>query len=305
MEMGHGLLFIALALPACQQVQWSEFAPSAAQVIQVGGQTQQGTVALRAGDEVHVTFSTPFGSPPRISIVEMNQSWFKEKPYSAADFEVIKVDAKSFTLRNKHPEKYYGSWAAVKWRAEGAPRPPGTPLTPREQLVARVKQLGGHVTISAGSQDTLITSVDLHRTSAGDADLALLQGQLGLRTLNLYGTKVTDAGLVHLGGLTSLQTLYLNNTAVSDAGLQPLVGLSKLAELGLHHTQVTDQGLPTLARLTSLQTLYLSGNAITDQGLAALKGMRGLKVLNLSGTHVTAAGVQELSRMLNHTHVIH
>jgi hypothetical protein len=76
-------------------------------------------VAVRDGDDTKVEYKTPFASPPRLVLVEMGQGQFKDKPYHLADFGIVKQEATFFTIENHHPEKSSGSWATIKWRAEG------------------------------------------------------------------------------------------------------------------------------------------------------------------------------------------
>jgi Leucine rich repeat/Leucine Rich repeat len=283
------------------------YSPYAVQPLLLGAghgiNTQEGTVTLRDGEETKVYFRQPFDSAPRVMVLRLNQSWFKDKPYSKNDFEIDRIESTYFRIRNNHHEPNSGAWAVVEWRAEGT-RQPLESRNGRDQLIATVKKLGGQTTANYGSHEPTITGIDLHRTRATDADLTLIEGMTSLRSLNLYGTKITDAGMAHLKGLTGLRTLQLNSTSIGNSGLEHLQGLVNLDELGLYGTQVTDDGLSYLKKLTHLQKLMLGRTRITDRGLEYLKGLRSLKELSLERTSVTDAGLQELRRALPQVQIV-
>jgi Leucine-rich repeat (LRR) protein len=239
-----------------------------------------------------------------VAILRLNQSWFKDKPYSKNDFEIDRIEPSYFRIRNNHHEQAHGAWAVIEWHAEGTRQKAGNTNSNKDQLMTTIKKLGGQVQMGPGPAEVSLTSLDLHRTRATDEDLKLVQGLTGLRTLNLYGTKITDAGLVNLRGLTGLHVLQLNSTSITDQGLQYLQGLVNLEELGLHRTQITDDGLQSLKNLTHLQKLALGGNRISDRGLTHLKGLRSLKELTLEGTSVTDAGVKDFQGSLPHVMII-
>jgi len=308
------MLVCLVAVPSCQYFHY----PNAASLMKLesGSSVQEGEVTVNDGDDTQVSFKKAFQSPPRLTIVELRQSKFDKKPFASSDFQILQLESTNFKIQNTHSEQRLGSWATVKWRAEGIlaekKRPQtGTGSGPRgqngkptqDQIVDRIKDLGGKVTVYPLSAGTII-GIDLHRTKATDADLQMLEGLTQLRTLNLYGAPITDAGLKYVSGMTSLQTLYLNETAVTNAGLASLQGLTHLSELGLHDTHITDEGLFYLRSLANLQSLSLSGAQITDQGLMHLKPFHDLKKLVLSRTSVTTAGIQELMRALPKVQII-
>jgi hypothetical protein len=259
---------------------------------------EEGYITVRDGDEAQVAYKPVYHAPPRLMIVEISQSWFKEAPFKKDDFELRQQEATSFKILNKHGERQYGAWAIVKWRAEGirAGEHPEGAKTRQEQIIAMIERAGGKSTLDVRTSGAPIIAVDLHHSRVSDADLALLQGLTTLRTLNLHGTGISDAGLAHLSGLSGLQVLYLNGTAVSDGGLQYLQRLTALRELGLYHTRVTDGGLAYLVELKNLQTLSLSGAGISDRGLQYLKRLPNLKSVTLSETGVTDAGAKDLEK---------
>ncbi len=274
-------------------------------------------MTLLDGDETQVSYKVPFQSPPLLVMVGFAQSWFEAKPYAKSDFQFVRQEATYFKIRNNHAEQGRGTWATIKWRAEGIRAPDELPSTaeapaPRaqnsqekqEQIIAKIERAGGKVAPDPRPPGSPVIGIDLHRTKVTDADLGRIQGLASLRTLNLSGTKISDAGLKYVSSLTGLQTLYINETAVTDTGLQQLKSLTNLKELGLYHTRITDEGLASLKGLTNLQTLTLGGSQITDRGLLQLTGLRNLRHLLLSGTSVTAAGVEELQKALPRTRVM-
>jgi hypothetical protein len=274
--------------------------------------TQEGEVTVREGAEVTVSYKRPYLAPPRLAVVELTGSDFQGRPYGRNDFQFVKQEPASFTVRNNYTQAGGGSWATVKWRAEGplapapaapAPAPAGAVQTPA-LIQAGVKKLGGQATPDAQQPTGPVVTVDLHRTKAGDEDLRPLRGLPSLRTLNLFGTKVTDAGMEVVGELAGLQTLYLNDTAVTGAGLERLKGLKRLTELGLCRTGVTDDGLRALAGLP-LHDLSLDGTHVTDAGLEQLRRLRTLRHLSVVHTQVTDAGVEAFRRARPDIQVYH
>ncbi len=293
-------LAVLLAVPSCQDGHWADAVLTPAVGSRSVKYVQEGIVAVRAGEEVRVRYPKPFQSPPRLVLGEFSQSWFVDVPYKKSDLEIVQQEAVSFTINNRHGEQAKGSWAAIRWRAEGigSGEKPVASTTRSEPIVARVEGLGGSVTRDARLPEKPVIGIDLHATKTKDADLELLQGLANLRTLNLYGTVITDAGLMQVTGLPGLRTLYLNDTAITDDGLQSLQRLTGLQELSLYHTRVTDDGLRSLGSMTGLQNLTLSGAGITDRGLQNLKRLRDLRQLVLCGTGVSVAGVEDLQRAL-------
>jgi len=297
---------VAALLPACHDY----LSPDAAHApfpAHASRKVQEGTVVLRDGEETRVSYPAAFATPPRLAIVGFNQSLFKEKPYEAADFEILELTAQYFKIRNNHRERDMGSWVAVSWRAEGtaAEDKPAALKTRQELLLGFVKQTGGSVSVDLKLPGAPVTGIDLHGTRTADSDLSLLEGLATLLTLNLYGTKITDAGLSHLAGLTGLQTLHLNDTAITDGGLHHLRKLNNLKELSLNHTGVTDQGLGEIGGMKALRKLVLGGSGITDRGLEQLKGLHDLKQLFLYNTRATASGIAQLQAALPKVRILH
>jgi hypothetical protein len=295
--------WLLLLLPACNDAHFTEALAQNRREAFV----QEGTFAVRDGEEVQLTYPKTFDAPPRLELVGFVQSVSKSVPYSLSCFEIVDQTRAGFKVRNNHSEPNAGAWAEVKWRATGTPgrKKPLAEMTKQERITDAIERLGGHVTTDAKQPGSPIIAIDLHQTRVKDADLAMLRELPSLRKLNLYGTAVTDAGLEHLSGLVGLQTLHLNGTAIGDAGLQHLRSITGLSTLSLYGTRVTDAGLAHLPTLTNLQNLALGGTAITDLGLEHLKGLRELRQLSLSGTKVTADGIQRLQRALPRLQVVH
>jgi hypothetical protein len=290
------LYWLFLVLPACADAHFTEVLAKERR----GELIQEGTFAVRDGEEVQVNYNKAFQAPPRLELVGFVQSVFKDNPYNLGCFEFVEQTPGSFKVRNNHTEPGVAAWAEVKWRATGTParKKPITEMTKLERINQAVEKLGGRVTMDSKQPGSPIVGIDLHQTRARDGDLEMLRDLTSLQKVNLYGTSITDAGLVHLSGLTGLQTLHLNATSIGDAGMRHLRGLRSLSTLSLYGTRVTDAGLEYLAGLTSLQSLALGGTQITDRGLEHLKGLRELRQLSLSGTKVTPEGVQRLQRAL-------
>jgi hypothetical protein len=301
-EWAKPVSWLLLLLPACSDAHFAEVVADNRRRELV----QEGTFAVRDGEEVQVNYPKAFQSPPRLELIGFVQSRFKDVPYSLSCFEVVQQTSGSFKVRNNHTDPSLGAWAEVKWRASGTPghKKPVAEMTPQERIIDTVEKLGGKVTTDPLQAGSPITAIDLHQARSKDADLEILHGLTSLRKLNLFGTPITDAGLEHLAGLTGLQTLHLNATAIGDAGLQHLRGLKSLTTLSLYGTRATDAGLVHLAGLTSLQNLVLGGTQITDAGLEYLKGLRDLRQLSLSGTKVTPEGMQRLQRALPRLQVV-
>jgi hypothetical protein len=281
-----------------------------------GDLVEEGELSILDGATLTVNYKAPFQSPPRLSISEIRESRFRDRPYNRMSFTFPVVTATYFTIENTHSEPEVGGWAIIRWRAQGfrAPAVPAQPvartlpLTPQQRqqkFFAQIGKAGGSVQVNATVTGSPAVAIDLHDTHVGDADLVPLAELTLLRRLNLYNTRITDTTLGYLRGMTRLETLYLNNTAITDAGLQHFQALIALRELGLYNTHVTDAGLVNLRKLTNLQRLSLSGRAISDAGLVHLRGLKNLRELDLLGTQVTAGGAQDLQHALPRLHIVY
>jgi hypothetical protein len=76
--------------------------------------------------------------------------------------------------------------------------------------------------LSAVSQLTNLTRLQLDNTSISDKGLASLGSLINLQYLNLVGTTVTAQGVLQLKGLPRLQAIYLYKTFISSADWQTL-----------------------------------------------------------------------------------
>jgi hypothetical protein len=270
-----------------------------------GKLVQEGYVTIRDGEDALVVFPKPYAAAPTLTF-KINQVWFKTIPFSRQDFRIAHNEPYSFRIENNHRERQDGAWAVIKWRAEGTrlADKPASSRSKREQVLAMVERLKGHVTEDFRLPGKPITMIDLHHSNVTDSDLALLEDLTSLRSLNLYGTRITDSGLAHLSNLKGLATLQLNSTAIADAGLASLQNLKGLGELGLYGTHITDNGLQYLKGMSNLHKLVLGGSAITDLGLKHLQGLRNLRELVLSKTSVTPEGVAQLQRAVPQLQVV-
>ena len=85
----------------------------------------------------------------------------------------------------------------------------------QERAIARISQLGGHVSISG----TTIYQLVLDENWQGDTDdLRLLTHLISLSNLDLHGEKFTDEAVPHLARIAGLGQLNLYMTAISPKG---------------------------------------------------------------------------------------
>jgi hypothetical protein len=182
-------LFVTLpAVPSCQTTLSPEFLPH---LSPFGPRAivQEGEVTVQDGEEVQVWYKEPFQSPPRLFIVEYRQSRFYKKPYTKGDLQFGKQLTTYFKIKNDHTEQVFSSWATVKWRAEGLlaeEKAVGTEAglahlaqnrsTTQEQIIARVKKIGGIATVNPLLANSPVVSLDLHGSKICDEDLKVLQG---------------------------------------------------------------------------------------------------------------------------------
>jgi Leucine Rich Repeat (LRR) protein len=165
----------------------------------------------------------------------------------------------------------------------------------QERTIAAIKELGGHVLIDRGTDNTSTIKVILSETDVQDKDFEQLKGLPTLQELYLFRTKVAGERLKYLKGFTRLQKLDLSHcTELTEAGLTNLKGLTKLQSLDVTATGIRDADLESIKNLTGLQTLYLRFNPITDAGLVELKGLTKLQTLVLDRTEITDAGLNYL-----------
>ncbi len=107
-----------------------------------------------------------------------------------------------------------------------------------------------HLTLTGWDRDSYeflaqkrdIVVLQMANADVTDATLALLKGQVRLKSLDLNGSQVTDQGLVTLTELESLESLKLRGTKITDVALQQLVDkLPKLKQLDLRQTTVSSE----------------------------------------------------------------
>ena len=143
-----------------------------------------------------------------------------------------------------------------------------------------------------------LESVDLSRTTFGDADLPRLTPLASLVDLSLAGTQITDQGLAQWKGPLKLRRLVLDGVPLRGPGLAGLKSLPALVDLQLACPTLTDFACKPLAELKSLRRLSLAASAVTDEGLGPLGSLQDLEELDLSGTKVTPQGVDALRKNL-------
>lgn len=143
--------------------------------------------------------------------------------------------------------------------------------------------------------------LSLSNCSLSEADVAILQHLLAIRTLILTRVKLPDAGWRALGSLTHLQKLSVNHTNIQDKHLEYLAELPNLREFDLQYTQISDVGLPALKKMNALEKVDLSWTHIGHQSLKHLSLLQGLEILNVTGTNINKWGEVELRRRLPNT----
>jgi hypothetical protein len=131
------VLAFVLLTPSCLDSHYQDSVPTFLQSGSPKSYVQEGELALRDGDERKVYYKIPFQSPPNLVVVEIRQAWFKDAPFSRADFQLLNQEATFFKIRNDHPESHCGSWATVKWRAEGIRAEPSLAKGPQQDAADR------------------------------------------------------------------------------------------------------------------------------------------------------------------------
>ncbi len=151
---------------------------------------------------------------------------------------------------------------------------------PEEKSWDSVKIVGGRVTRLA--QTSPLLSVDFRHSQAEVKEEQILSARViaaNIAHLDLSRTAATDAALALASETPRLVRLDLSNTTIGDAGLAHLEGLKELRYLNLYQTQVTDAGLKLIAGLSSLESIYLWQSRVSEKGVKALqKALPGAKV---------------------------
>jgi hypothetical protein len=148
-----------------------------------------------------------------------------------------------------------------------------------------------------------VVQVNLSKTSATDADLAILKNLPNLDCLNL-SSKITNEGLIHLQGVKNLKGLILEGVAIDDSGLSYLSNLTELRGLMLDSPKITDAGIKHLQRLTSLEQFCLIGSPITDASLKTIKKFKKLHFLGIVDSRITKDGFGELKKELPNVEIM-
>lgn len=131
---------------------------------------------------------------------------------------------------------------------------------------------GGRVMRLAQSSPLLAVDFRLASTDAGDEAILSAKSIAGhIAHLDLSRTAATDAALALVAETPKLVRLDLSNTGIGDAGLASLKGLKELRYLNLHNTAVSDAGLRHLAGLGSLESIYLWQSKATEAGVKKLR----------------------------------
>lgn len=143
---------------------------------------------------------------------------------------------------------------------------------PEEKSWESFTAAGGRVARLA--QTSPLLSVDFRLAPEPATDEQILSAKIvaaNIAHLDLSRTAATDAALALAAETPRLVRLDLSNTAVGDGGLASLKGLKELRYLNLHNTRVTDAGLKSLEGLASLEAVYLWQSQVTEAGVKALR----------------------------------
>jgi len=142
---------------------------------------------------------------------------------------------------------------------------------PEEKVWESVTTSGGRV--SRLSSISPLLAVDF-RTAAADAgDEQILSSKVvapNIAHLDLSRSAATDAALALVAETPKLVRLDLSNSAIGDPPLAHLKGLTELRYLNLHNTAVTDAGLEHLKSIKSLDSVYLWQSKVTEAGAKKL-----------------------------------
>ena len=112
----------------------------------------------------------------------------------------------------------------------------------------------------------------------------VISNQTSLTSLDLHFFNCTESGFSALASLTNLRKLNLNYTeGMTDVALSSFYTLIKLESLCLECTAITGAGFGNLTSLTLLHALNLSGCInLTDHGVReCVRSFRNLKFLHL------------------------
>ena len=138
---------------------------------------------------------------------------------------------------------------------------------PEEKTWESVTTSGGRVMPLAQTSPLLSVDFRLAATDAGDEQiLTAMVVAPNIVHLDLSRTSATDAALALVSNTPKLVRLDLSNTAIGDEGLKQLKGLKELRYLNLHGSAVTDAGLDQLKDLKSLEAVYLWQSKVTEEG---------------------------------------
>lgn len=143
---------------------------------------------------------------------------------------------------------------------------------PEEKTWESVTKSGGRVMPLSLTSPLLAVDFRLATIDAGDEQILSARVVApNIAHLDLSRTKATDAALALVTATPKLVRLDLSNTAIGDEGLKQLKGLKELRYLNLHDTAVTDAGLASLKELTTLDAVYLWQSKVTEQGAKQLQ----------------------------------
>lgn len=142
--------------------------------------------------------------------------------------------------------------------------------------------------VSAVSQLTTLTSLNLCHKEIGDARIKSFETLANLKTLDLNNNRaISDEGVLNVARLSNLEILNISNCGrISNIALQHLELLS-LQKLFIGGCSITDEGLKHLIWQTKLVELnFQNCKEITGKGLTYISALTNLRVLNLRACNV-------------------
>lgn len=143
---------------------------------------------------------------------------------------------------------------------------------PDEKAWESITAAGGRVQRLAMTSPLLSVDFRIIAAEAGDEQILTARAIAPhVVHLDLSRTSATDAALAIVPAMPRLVRLNLAETAIGDTGLQSLKDLKELRYLNLHKTQVGDPGLEVLKNLKSLEAVYLWQSKVTDAGVERLR----------------------------------
>jgi internalin A len=141
----------------------------------------------------------------------------------------------------------------------------------REELLAKIKDIGGQVQVDPNKEGQPIIEFMLFDSDISDAGLIRLLTEMPeVRRLNTRHLLIGDAVIEKLAQHTQLEFVALDDSRITDDSLQQLATLPKLRELAFTSTRISDRGLAYLKQSQSLRTIRVGYTRVTKAGIVEL-----------------------------------